>query len=91
MDPFDEYTQTPAGPLSSALEIIPSDTDDCPVIGRAFNVVSHGAYDVVPVTVTLMNGPAVELGLAPGINHELRVKRLHETGTQAGARFTTLW
>jgi len=98
LDPFHEYTQTPEGPLSSALIVTPSDTDDCPVIGRALNI-SREIGDTLAadtslafmVRASLMNGETVTLSLTCGVLHEIRVKKLHATGTAAGLTFTTLW
>lgn len=90
MDYFDEYSTTLTSPYTAAMDITPDDSTDCPVIGRALNVIgdSHAPYSV---RVTLMNDVIVTLQLMAGELHKLRVKRLHLTGTTTHVSFVTLW
>lgn len=95
MDHFDEYSTTWAAPYNSAMVVTPDDDTDLPVVGRALNIITGDAIRSVLVTVTLLNDETVQLHLVSGKLHELRIKRLHETGTEnrrsVGASFVTLW
>lgn len=90
MDPFDEYSTTLTSPYTAAMPIAPNDDSDLPVIGRAINF-SGTPGITYPVTVTLLNDVVVTLSLETGQLHQLRVKRLHATGTDVNIAFVALW
>lgn len=66
---------------ATAREVVPSDSQDLPFTGALYigtggNVRVLLENDTVPVTL---------VGLAPGVVHPLKVKRVYVTGTTAGA------
>ena len=80
-DPFPGYTNSPLGPYSSGLAILPSDTVDLPVVPAMVWCGSAG-----DLRVTLLNGETVTIKVsqsALAAGYLIRATRIFATGTTA--------
>lgn len=77
-DPFKSYSPGPTDPVSNAVAITPSDTEDLAVIPRGI-IVSETGH----VRATFLNGETVDLYVVAGVFIPVRVKKIHASGTSA--------
>lgn len=78
VDKFAGFTQTPADPARSIIDVSPSDTTDLSDVTNALNVATPGT-----VRVTTLDGSVTDVSIAPGYAFPLRVTRIWATGTTA--------
>lgn len=78
VDKFAGFTQTPADPARSIIDVSPSDTTDLSDVTNALNVATPGT-----VRVTTLDGSVTDVSIAPGYAFPLRVTRVWATGTTA--------
>ena len=78
--PFKGMSRGLTSPLTDAVEITPSDSNDLPAITRAVFVGVPG-----DIQVTMMSGTVVTLSGASAGWHPLRITRVWQTGTTAQA------
>lgn len=79
-DRFASYSVTPNDPMIGVEVVTPNDEADLENVSRGL-LISVPSTVSFPVRVTLLNGDAVTLFLSAGTIHQLRVKRVHATGT----------
>lgn len=80
-DNFQYETARLDSPPSRAVAITLDDANDLPFVTRGIYVGAEG-----DLTVTLVGGDTVTfVGLAGGMTHGMRVRRVHATGTTAGS------
>lgn len=80
-DEFEHHTPSLTSPVSAAIAISPSDTEDLSHVTRALFVGVGGE-----LVVTMLSGDTATLSnVQPGVMYPLRVTRVHATGTTAAA------
>jgi hypothetical protein len=78
-DTFSDFPVTPSSPPDDGFSITPSDDTDLTIATRGIYVGVSGDLKVI----TLKGTTLTFVGLAAGIIHPLRVKRVVSTGTSA--------
>lgn len=77
-DTFANRTRTPSDPVVSIFDITPDDDTDLPRVTLAVNVATPGS-----LRVTMADGSAGTISVAPGQAIPLRLRRVWLTGTTA--------
>lgn len=77
-DSFSGFTPAMGDPISEAVSVTPSDSNDLIYITRALYVGSAG-----DIRVTLAGGSVVDFAALAVGWHPLRITRIHATGTTA--------
>ena len=78
VDRFSGHAQTPSGPASAIIDVIPSDTSDLAQMVNGLNVATPGI-----VRVTTAEGSVGDVFVAAGTAFPLRVARVWSSGTTA--------